>query len=142
MKYCGTDDAKELSEMAWDIWTDYYGSFITGDDIEYILKTFQTEEAIEKQILEGYLYSFIMCGGVKAGYLSIRQEGDSLFMSKLYVHKDFRGKGVGSKAMDDILEEGKARNVKKIYLRVNRNNLPSIEFYKYKGFVISKEEKV
>jgi ribosomal protein S18 acetylase RimI-like enzyme len=142
MKYCSTADAKELSEMAWDIWTDYYGGFITGDDIEYILRTFQTKEAIEKQIQDGYLYSFIMHGDVKVGYLSIRQEGDLLFMSKLYVHKDFRGKGLGSKAMDEILEEGKARNVKKAYLRVNRNNLPSIEFYKHKGFIVAGAEKV
>ena len=141
MIFCGADDAKELSEMAWDIWTDYYGTIITGDDIEYILRTFQTEEAIRKQISDGSLYSFIMDGGVKAGYLCIVPEGDSLFMSKLYVSKEFRGRGLGSKALDEIVKEGKALNVNRIYLMVNRHNLPSIEIYKHKGFTITRAEK-
>jgi len=141
MIFCDADEAKELSEMAWNIWTDYYSTIITGDDIEYILNTFQTEEAIREQIHDGYLYSYITDGGAKAGYLCIRPEGDSLFMSKLYVAKEFRGRGLGSKALDEIIEKGRALNVKRIYLLVNKHNLPSIEVYKHKGFIIVKAEK-
>ena len=142
MMFCGAGDAKDLSEMAWDIWTEYYGTFITGDDIEYILRTFQSEEAIRKHMLDGYLYSYITDGPAKAGYICFRSEGDALFMSKFYVSKDFRGKGLGSKALDKMLEIGRGQNMKKAYLRVNRHNLSSIEMYKHKGFVIAREEKV
>lgn len=142
MIYCDARDAKDLSEMAWDIWTEYYSTFITGDDIEYILRTFQTEEAIRQQISDGYLYSYIMEGPVKAGYICFKPEGDALFMSKFYVSKDFRGKGLGSKALDEMLEVGRELNMKRSYLRVNRHNLLSINVYKHKGFAITREEKV
>ena len=142
MKYCYAGEAKELSQMAWDIWTEYYNTFITGDDIEYILRTFQSEEAVRQQIMDGYLYSYIMDGDIKAGYICFKLEGDSIFMSKYYVSKDFRGKGLGSKALDEMLDIGRELNMRRAHLRVNRFNHLSISVYKHKGFIITKEEKV
>jgi len=142
MIICGEDEAKDISKMAWDIWTDYYSTIITGDDIGYILKTFQTEEAIKQQMRDGCLYSYIMEGDVRAGYFAIQPEGDSLFISKFYVSKEFRGKGLGSKALKEIFEEGRAMKMKKAYLHVNKHNLPSIKIYKHKGFVITSGDKI
>lgn len=141
MKYCGADEAKELSDMAIDIWMDYYGRFIDPDMVEYIVRRFQSESAIKQQIKDGYLYWFIMKGDKKAGYACVVPEGDSLFMSKLYVSKEVRGSGLGSKTMDDILSIGKAMGKKKVYLRVNKHNTSSIEFYRRKGFVITRSLK-
>lgn len=127
--------------MAWDIWIEHYTTFIAKEEIEYILNITQTEKAIRKQIKDGYLYSFIMDGPSKAGYFAILPEGDSLFISKYYVSKKYRGNGLGSKAMDEILEKGRALGMKKAYLHVNKNNVSSINVYKHKGFVIAKAEK-
>lgn len=140
MAYCNAGDAKELSEMAYSIWTEYYSSFITGDNIEYILNKIQSEEAIKQQISDGSLYSFIISGGKKAGYFCIVPQGELLFISKFYLYKEFRGKRIGSETIDFILSEGRAMKKKTAYLLVNRNNLNSIAFYKRKGFVIAKEE--
>jgi len=141
MRYCGADEAKELSEMAIDIWMDYYSGFIDADMVEYIVRRFQSVEAIKQQIKDGYLYWFIMNGNERAGYACVVPEKDSLFMSKLYVSKQFRGSGLGSETMDEILEIGRKMGKKKVYLRVNKHNASSIEFYKRKGFVITKSLK-
>jgi len=141
MDYCGTDDARELSEMAIDIWMDYYSRFIDPGMVEYIVRRFQSEEAIIDQINKGYLYWFIMNGDEKAGYACVVPDGDSLFMSKLYVSRELRGSGLGSKTMDDILDMGRAMGKKKVHLRVNKNNKASIDFYKRKGFVITEAKK-
>jgi GNAT superfamily N-acetyltransferase len=140
MRFCDINDAKELSEMALEIWTEYYSTFLDTDLPNYVVRTFQSEEAIREQIGKGYLYSFIMNGDIKAGYLCILPEGDSLFMSKYYLKKECRGKGIGSKAMDEILKKGREMKKKRVYLRVNRFN-PSIEIYKHKGFVVIEEKK-
>ena len=142
MIICGEDDANDLSKMAWDIWTDYYSTVITGDDIGYILKTFQTEEAIKQQMRDGCLYSYIIEDGNKAGYFAILPEGDSLFISKFYVSKEYRGRGLGSRTLREILEKGRSLNMKKAYLHVNKHNLASIEIYKHKGFVITGGDKI
>lgn len=138
---CGADDAKELAGMARSIWMDYYPPIIGADDTEFILKTFQSEEAIRQQMRDGHLYYFITEGEEKAGYLCIVPEGDSLLLSKIYVAERFRGKGLGSETMEEVLEKGRELKMRCIYLRVNRQNLASIGFYKSKGFMIAKEEK-
>ena len=141
MRFCGSGEAKELSEMAWDIWVDHYAGIVAVDMVEHVLNVFQSEEAIVQQIRDGHLYSFIEENDVKAGYLSVVPEGDSLFISKLYISRGFRGKRVGSAAMDEMLEYGREKGMKKAYLRVNRHNLTSIEFYKHKGFICAREDK-
>lgn len=142
MKFADIDKAKELADLAREIWMDYFPKIIDKDETEYILNTFQSESAIRKQIEEGYLYSFIIENEEKAGYFCIRPENDELFISKIYVSEKYRGKGLGSKTMDDILQKGRAMKLKKAYLRVNRNNALAIDVYKHKGFIIAKEEKL
>jgi RimJ/RimL family protein N-acetyltransferase len=141
MRFCGTDEANELAAMADEIWTEYYSSFSNSELAEYFLNRFQSEEAIVQQIKDGYLYSFIMDGDAKAGYAAILPEGDSLFLSKFYISKDFRGKGLGSKTLDEISEKGKAMRMRRIYLRVNRENVRSKDIYLHKGFVVAEEIK-
>jgi ribosomal protein S18 acetylase RimI-like enzyme len=137
MRFCDVDEAKGLADMAWEIWMDYYTEFLDRGMVEHVVKMAQSEEAIKQQIRAGHLYSYIMDGDAKAGYLCIVPEGGSLYISKFYLSKGFRGKGLGSKAMDDILGRGRAMKMEKAYLRANKNNKPSIEFYKRKGFVIA-----
>jgi RimJ/RimL family protein N-acetyltransferase len=135
MNYCNENDAKELSEMAWDIWIDYYTPFLDAALPEYVVSRFQSEEAIKEQIRNGYLYKFIMDNEKKIGYYCIHPEGDSLFMSKYYISKEYRGKGFGSSTMDEILETGRKMKMKRVYLRVNRYNSGSMNIYLHKGFV-------
>ncbi len=142
MRFSDVDDASELSRMAREIWMEYFPTIISKEETEYILNKIQSEEAIREQIENGHLYSFIECDGRKVGYFCIHPEGDSLFMSKLYVSKDQRGKGLGSKTLDDIIEKGKAMNMKRIYLRVNRFNTVAKKVYTSKGFVVVREEKL
>ncbi|MCL2032505.1 MAG: GNAT family N-acetyltransferase [Methanomassiliicoccaceae archaeon] len=142
MRFCGTDEAKELAEMARNIWMEHYPTIIGMDDTEYILGRFQTEEAIRQQIGDGYLYSFIMAGDTKAGYFCIVPESDSLLISKFYISKEFRGKGLGSGTLDDILEKGRMLKKKKVRIRVNKDNVSSIDIYLHKGFKIVRDETV
>jgi RimJ/RimL family protein N-acetyltransferase len=135
MNICKENDAKELSEMARDIWIDYYTPFLNAELPEYVVEKFQSEEAIREQIKNGYLYSFVIFDEKKIGYYCIHPEGESLFMSKYYISKEYRGKGFGSKVMDEILENGREMNMKRVYLRVNKYNSGSIKIYLHKGFV-------
>ena len=141
MMFCDVSDAKELAELAESIWMEYFPTIINRDETEYIMNKFQSEKAIEQQIKNGYLYAFIKSGNKKAGYLCILPEKDSLFISKLYVSKDLRGTGLGSQALGEILDKGRAMKKKKAYLRVNRFNTLAIGVYEHTGFVITKEEK-
>ena len=57
------------------------------------------------------------------------------------VHPAWRKKGVGKKLANFYIEHFKKKNLKKISLRVRKNNLAAISFYKNLGFQISKTIK-
>ena len=97
-----------------------------------MVENFQSEQAINKQIEnENYTYYFIIQNGQKAGNFGISDKKDYLFLSKLYIQKDFRHKGLGTKAFEEIKQ---LANGKKIQLTVNKHNINSINAYKKWGF--------
>ena len=57
----------------------------------------------------------------------------------IYVCKDFRKKGIGTKLLNKI-EENNTR-LKKIYLEVSKNNSEGISFYKKMKFIVMNTRK-
>ncbi len=69
--------------------------------------------------------------GQVAGYFGVSDKKDYLFLSKLYIKKEFRHQGIGAKAFDEIK---KIANGKPIRLTVNKYNTNTINAYKKWGF--------
>jgi len=63
--------------------------------------------------------------------------GKSLYMDDLYVKQAHRGKGIGTKLINSIIDFAKAENCKKLRWQVSEWNQPAIDFYKSLGAVIS-----
>ena len=59
--------------------------------------------------------------------------GKSLYMDDLYVRPDFRGAGVGTKLIKEVIAFAKAGNCKKLRWQVSEWNQPAIDFYKSLG---------
>ncbi|MDR3283302.1 MAG: GNAT family N-acetyltransferase [Candidatus Methanoplasma sp.] len=142
MDFLGPSSAKELSEMARSIWMEYYTTFLDRGSIETIVEDWQSENAIVEQMSEGSLYSFINHEGKNIGYRCVLLQGDDLFVSKIYVDKEHRGKGFGSRALTEMLDYGKSAGAKGAYLHVNKHNETAIRAYKAKGFEIREGRKI
>ncbi|MFD0675729.1 MULTISPECIES: GNAT family N-acetyltransferase [unclassified Paenibacillus] len=138
----GVEEIEEVAQLAAEIWREYYVSIITIEQIDYMLGKYQSVPAIKDQILhQNYEYFLIQPDSSTAvGYLSVRQEGGKLFLSKFYIGKEHRGHGYASQAMAFLEELCKGRNLSHIWLTVNRNNESSIAVYKKKGFRTIREE--
>jgi len=141
MKFCEYDEAEDLAEMAKEIWTEYYSTFPDRSLPDYVVKRFQSEMAIKQQMHDGFVYCYITENDAKAGYFCLLIEGDSLFLSRLFLLKDFRGRGLGSGAIDMILEWAKKTKMKRVYLRVYRQNTSALDIYTHKGFKIIEERR-
>ncbi len=76
-----------------------------------------------------------MADGVKAGYTGLSVRDDYLFLSKLYILKDFRHRGIATEAFYKIVEFAKAHDRKRIVLTVNKGNINAIKAYKKLGFI-------
>ena len=126
------ENIKELAELASKIWHEYWPILLSDKQIDYMVENFQSENAIKNQIAnEHYTYYYIIKNNEKAGYFGLSDKEGYLFLSKLYISKDFRHKGLGTKAFEKIKEIAGGR---KIRLTVNKQNTNSINAYKKWGF--------
>jgi diamine N-acetyltransferase len=126
-----------IEKLAREIMPEHYGPYIPLDNILYFINKFQTVKAIQEQIEKGYEYWLLHHSGKDVGYLGIQVTGNILILSKLYILKQFRGKGIGDKAMLLVDERASAAKVSKIELIVNKLNFETIKFYEKRGYTIA-----
>lgn len=131
---------KDLTEVAKEIWFEHYFGIISVEQVGYMVEKYQSVAAITRQIVdEGYQYYLLVCGEVIIGYFGIRDDAEKLFLSKLYLKKNFRGKGYFSEMLQYIESVAESKGHQYLYLTVNKHNDSTVAVYKKKGFSISKE---
>ena len=132
---------KKLAQVANMVWHDAFKKILTLEQIEYMIEKFQSFNALTEAINKnGYEYYFIKDGNNVLGYTGVKPENEKLFLSKLYILKEYRGKQVASKAFEFIESLARKKNLKSVWLTVNRNNNHAIDVYKHKGFVVTKTQ--
>ena len=128
------EEMKELSAFATEIVKEHYDPLLGSVQNDYMLQMFQSVEAIKKQIQHGYRYYLGINQGKKVSFIAFYPNGDRMYLSKFYVHKNARGNGYASKMLSFIKEHTKKEGLKAIYLNVNKYNDTSIAIYKHLGF--------
>jgi ribosomal protein S18 acetylase RimI-like enzyme len=132
---------KRAVSLAEEIWTEHYTPIIGKEQAAYMLTKFQSFEAMTEQIRQGCDYYIIEEDGRDLGYLAVTARGRELYISKLYVKKEIRGRGIGRRAISFIVEFAARGGYTVLTLNVNRGNTASIEAYKKFGFTVIREEK-
>ncbi|HEV2992557.1 MAG TPA: GNAT family N-acetyltransferase [Candidatus Angelobacter sp.] len=84
--------------------------------------------------------AFLICkDGLCIGYLvlsfdfSMEYGGKNGWIDELFVQREFRGQGVGSRAMDFAVKTARELGAKVLHLEVSREN-PAIDLYRRLGF--------
>lgn len=131
---------KEMSAMATAILREHYDPIIGKEQNDYMLDMFQSVEAVTEQLSHGYNYYFAKSDGANAGFLAYYPREGALYLSKLYLYKDQRGKGFSRVMLEFLKEKAKELGLNRIELNVNRNN-PSVKIYEKLGFTVAWEEK-
>ena len=78
--------------------------------------------------------------GEIAGYMivcfcfSFEFGGRTAFLDELYLKQQYRGKGLGNKAIDFVLEEAKSLGLQAVHLEVEQHNKKGRALYQSKGF--------
>ena len=127
----------QIANLAATIWREHYTPIIGNKQVDYMLDKFQSASAIEGQVADGYEYFVLNYNAEAAGYISVKCEADTLFLSKIYVLSSCRGKKIAKNAMRFIEEKAKNNQLKYIRLTVNIHNTNSIKAYEKMGFVNS-----
>jgi len=135
IKYEKVVNIDKLIILSSMIWHEYWKDYLSDEQIEYMIEKFQSREAIENQIAnENYTYYYIYYNRDMVGYFGIANKEDHLFLSKFYLRKDTRHKGIGTRTFEFIKECARFQKYKKIILTVNKGNEKSINAYSKWGF--------
>lgn len=125
-----------VATLAKEIWTEHFTPIIGPEQVEYMLETIQSEEAVTEQIqTHGFHYYLLEQDGLTVGYCAILFKADALFLSKLYVLKSAREKGVARRTIERLKTIAIEKKLPKIALTVNKNNADAIAAYEKLGFV-------
>jgi len=127
-------EREQLADLARRIWEEHYTAIIGADQVTYMLETLQSPGAIAMQMADGRQYHFILSSSEQAGYLAFDRTSDGVFLSKLYLAREFRGQGLARQALNWL--RSSTDNVP-IRLTVNRFNAGSIAAYQAMGFEIT-----
>ena len=134
-KVISYEDILITADLAVTIWNEHYVPIIGQEQVNYMVSTFQSPGAIENQIKnEHYEYYILYHLSKPSGYFAIKQSGEDLFLSKLYVLKEKRGTGLGKEGFRFISRKAKGSGLRRITLTVNINNINSIKAYQKLGF--------
>lgn len=133
------EQIKKAAAAAKEIWNEYFPPLISQGKTDYMVKNFQSEEAISDSIKKGYEYYFIMLENNIIGYFAVFEKIECLFISKLYLYKEQRGNGYASKVIKFIEKLALERGKKSVYLYVYKGNENSVAVYKNWNFKITRE---
>ncbi len=130
-----TSEINQVVDLGDEIWKEHYTPIIGSEQVNYMLEKFQSVPAVQNQIQDGYSYFLIRNNKVNIGYLSVQPRENVLFLSKIYLLKNFRGLGLFSFALKFIEEIAIDQKLSIMQLTVNKHNTKSISAYEAKGFI-------
>ena len=132
------EKAADIAALAEEIWREHYTPIIGAEQVDYMLEKFQSPGRILDDIKnDGYVYftaSPVNDNGI-IGYCACRPDGEYLLLSKLYVRKNQRGRGVARSFLEEAIALCQREyGLDKIRLTVNKYNDNSIAAYRKMGF--------
>ena len=131
----------QVAALAEEIWTEHYASILPAEQIRYMVDSFQSAGAIEKQLAhQHYRYYLVKADGETAGYIGVQPEKGRLFLSKLYLRKAARGRGYARRILAFLSGFCSGAGLSALWLTVNRRNTDSIAIYEQMGCVKTREQ--
>jgi GNAT superfamily N-acetyltransferase len=118
-----------IQQLAEKIWPTAYTGIISPEQVRYMLDQRYSLAALQADQAAGSRYFFIRHATDPWGYFSYRDEGDFLFLDKLYLLPNYAGQGQGQMALAFLQDEARRQHKQGIQLRVNRNNANAIRAY-------------
>ena len=137
------DKIKEMSSLASKIVKEHYDPILGSTQNDYMIDKFQSVTAITKQLEQGYQYYIVSDNDEnEVGFIGYYPRDNEMYLSKFYLLRNQRGKGISREMLDFIITNTKEAGLASIVLNVNKYNVIAIRAYEKIGFVKIRDEKI
>ncbi len=134
-------DAEALCEFAAQQFRATYGSDTPASDLESYIKANFSAEQQNAEIGDPSAAVFLaMLDDRVIGYAHLildTVDRRSAFLNRIYVHTDWRGRGLAMDLLKTVLHEAHRRGATRLELTVYERNARAIAFYERAGFVVT-----
>lgn len=141
------DDAPALSVIARQTFYDTFTGTCTETDMLSFLDQYYSKEQLSNELLDTETFCFFAeTDGVPVAYLQFKEDYSNfplirkwkaLELKRIYVLKEFHGKGIAQKLMDFILNFAAQKKYEVVWLGVWEHNVRAQKFYAKYGFEYS-----
>ncbi|MFY7963478.1 MAG: GNAT family N-acetyltransferase [Chitinophagaceae bacterium] len=138
------EDAETLSKLGADTFFDTFTGTCTDEDMSNFLADYFNIEQVKKELSDADdFFYFAEVDGRAVGYLRIKEDYKSfetmkqwkaLELKRLYISKDFHGKGVAQALTNLAFDFAKENSYEVIWLGVWEHNYRAQRFYQKMGF--------
>ena len=132
-------DVEKMSKLATKIMKEHYDPIVGSEVNDHMLKKYQSVEGITLEIQEGAEYFFVRDDGADIGFIAIDAKQDYMYLSKFYLAKEFRGRGLATQMMDFVKDRTAKGGFAYIKLNVNADNCKTVATYRHFGFDVVEE---
>ena len=80
------------ADLASELWHEVYKRYYPAKQLDTLVDTLQSADAIEEDIDNDVNYFLVLLGGKVIGYFAWKMENTSLHLLHLYLKPEFRGK--------------------------------------------------
>ncbi len=143
IRQCDISDLDELLDLAIQTFDDAFRPMNTTANIEAYLREAFTRDKFQVELAHPHsAFYFIFVDGRLAGYVKLNvldaqtdlQDPDSLEIERIYVKKEYQGRGLGKMMLEHALELARQAGKKFAWLGVWEKNENAIRFYQRLGF--------
>ena len=137
-------DAKIVSAISEQTFYDTFKDTCTGEDMQSFLSSYFNLKQVQAELKnENDFYFLAETGDKVAGYLRFMEDYSNfafiklwkaLELKRIYVTKEFQGKGIAQELMQYTLDFAKQHDYQVVWLGVWENNIRAQKFYEKYGF--------
>lgn len=139
------NDAGLIATLGRKTFDDTFRGTCTDEDLEEVLQLYFNLKQVQQELQDpNDVFLLLLDKDEPAGYSRMKlddapphvffEEKKSVELKRIYLDKEYHGKGLAQKLMQENIELARQNNFERIYLSVWEHNLRAQKFYVKTGF--------
>lgn len=139
-RFASVADAGLISSLSRRTFLETFAEHNTTENMDKFFRDVFSESLLMAEVgVTGNTFLLIFFNYFPAGYALIRNESNAgltnaIEIARIYIVREYLGKGAGKKLMMECLDFARSLNKKTVWLGVWEKNQRAIDFYRHFGF--------